>query len=75
MSIFFISPAFAEPVDVEIDWTIEGQPKTTVNSSTEESIEDNYDIDVNTSKGHDQYLSNVEKGEHVHVHNLKTKRW
>jgi len=48
MSIFFISPVFAEPVDVEIDWTIEGQPKTTVNSSTEESIEDNYDIDVNT---------------------------
>ena len=48
MSIFFISPAFAEPVDVEIDWTIEGQPKTIVNSSTEESLEDNYDIDVNT---------------------------
>ena len=48
MSIFFISPAFAEPVDVEIDWTIEGQPKTILNSSTEEYIEDNYDIDVNT---------------------------
>jgi hypothetical protein len=27
MSIFLISPVFAEPVDVEIDWTIEGQPK------------------------------------------------
>ena len=39
MSIFFISPAFAEPVDIEIDWTIEGQPKST---------EDNYDVDVNT---------------------------
>jgi len=39
MSIFFISPAFAEPVDVEIDWTIEGQPK---------SIEDNYDVVLNT---------------------------
>ena len=38
MSIFFISPAFAEPVDIEIDWTIEGQPK---------SIEDYHDIDVN----------------------------
>ena len=48
MSIFFISPAFAEPVDVEIDWTIEGQPKTILNSSTEEYIEENYDIDVNT---------------------------
>ena len=47
MSIFFTSPAFAEPVDVEIDWTIEGQPKTIVNPSTEESIEDNYDIDGN----------------------------
>ena len=47
MSIFLISPAFAEPVDVEIDWTIEGQPKPIVNTSTEESIEDNYDVDVN----------------------------
>ena len=47
MSIFFICPAFAEPVDVEIDWTIEGQPKPIVNTSTEESIEDNYDVDVN----------------------------
>ena len=48
MSIFLISPAFAEPVDVEIDWTIEGQPKTTVNPSTDESIEENSGIDVNT---------------------------
>ena len=48
MSIFLISPVFAEPVDVEIDWTIEGQPKTIVNPSTEESIEDNYDVDLNT---------------------------
>ena len=48
MSIFLISPAFAEPVDVEIDWTIEGQPKPIVNPSTEESIEDNLGIDVNT---------------------------
>ena len=47
MSIFLISPVFAEPVDVEIDWTIEGQPKPLVNPSTEESIEDNYDVDVN----------------------------
>ena len=48
MSIFLISPAFAEPVDVEVDWTIEGQPKTTVNPSTDESIEENPDIGVNT---------------------------
>ena len=48
MSIFLISPVFAEPVDVEIDWTIEGQPKTIVNPSAEESIEDNHDTDVNT---------------------------
>ena len=47
MSIFLISPAFAEPVDVEIDWTIEGQPKTIVNPSTEESVEENHDTDVN----------------------------
>jgi len=48
MSIFLISPVFAEPMDVEIDWTIEGQPKTIVNSSIEESIEDTFDIDLNT---------------------------
>ena len=48
MSIVSISPIFAEPVDVEIDWTIEGQPKTIVNPSTEKSIEDNIGIDVNT---------------------------
>ena len=43
-----MSPVFAEPVDVEIDWIIEGQPKTIVNPSTEESIEDNLGIDVST---------------------------
>ena len=46
MSIVSISPIFAEPVDVEIDWTIEGQPKIIVNPSTEKSIEDNLGIDV-----------------------------
>ena len=48
MSIVSISPIFAEPVDVEIDWTIEGQPKIIVNPSTEKYIEDNIGIDVNT---------------------------
>ena len=48
MSIFFISPAFAEPVDVEIDWTIEGQPKTIVNPTTEDFIDYTPGIDVNT---------------------------
>jgi len=48
MSIVSISPIFAEPVDVEIDWTIEGQPKIIVNPSTEKSIEDNLGINVNT---------------------------
>ena len=48
MSIVSISPIFAEPVDVEIDWTIEGQPKIIVNPSTEKSIEENLGIDVNT---------------------------
>ena len=48
MSIVSISPIFAEPVDVEIDWTIEGQPKIIVNPSTEKFIEDNLGIDVNT---------------------------
>ena len=48
MSIVSISPIFAEPVDVEIDWTIEGQPKIIVNPTAEKSIEDNLGIDVNT---------------------------
>jgi len=48
MSIFLISPAFAEPVDVEIDWTIEGQPKTIVNPSMSESIDQNQGNDLNT---------------------------
>ena len=47
MSIVSIGPIFAEPLDVEIDWTIEGQPKIIVNPSTEKSIEDNIGIDVN----------------------------
>ena len=37
MSIFLISPIFAEPVDVEIDWIIEGQNKSESNSSPGES--------------------------------------
>ena len=37
MSIFLISPVFAEPVDVEIDWIIEGQNKSESNSSPGES--------------------------------------
>ena len=48
MSIVSISPIFAEPVDVEIDWTIEGQPKIIVNPTAEKSIEDNLGIAVNT---------------------------
>ena len=48
MSIVSISPIFAEPVDVEIDWTIEGQPKTIVNPTTEDFIDYTPGIDVNT---------------------------
>jgi hypothetical protein len=48
MSIFLSSPAFAEPVDVEIDWTIEGQTKTIVNPSISEPIDQNQGNDVNT---------------------------
>jgi hypothetical protein len=47
MSIFLISPVFAEPIDVEIDWTIEGQPKTIMTPSAEDSFEGNLGIDVN----------------------------
>ena len=39
MSIVSISPIFAEPVEVEIDWLIEGQTKITAPSSTIEPID------------------------------------
>jgi len=45
ISILSISPVFAEPVEVEIDWTIEGQPKTTVNTSVE-PVEETQNNDV-----------------------------
>ena len=48
MSIVSISPIFAEPVDVEIDWTIEGQTKTIVNPTSEDFIDYTPGIDVNT---------------------------
>ncbi|MDO7722166.1 MAG: hypothetical protein MUP75_01795, partial [Nitrosopumilus sp.] len=48
MSIVSICPIFAEPVDVEIDWTIEGQPKTIVNPTAEDFIDYTPGIDVNT---------------------------
>ena len=39
MSIASIGPIFAEPVEVEIDWLIEGQTKITAPSSTIEPID------------------------------------
>jgi len=72
MSIFLISPAFAEPVDVEIDWTIEGQPKTTVNPSTDESIEENSGIDVNTINEKNQKKSLVASTETEEFEDLIT---
>jgi len=45
ISILSISPVFAEPVEVEIDWIIEGQPKTTVNTSAE-PVEETQNNDV-----------------------------
>ena len=48
MSIVSISPIFAEPVDVEIDWTIEGQPKIIVNPTAEDFIDYTPGIDINT---------------------------
>ena len=39
MSIVSIGPIFAEPVEVEIDWLIEGQTKITAPSSTIERID------------------------------------
>lgn len=45
ISILSINPVFAEPVEVEIDWIIEGQSKTIVNTSTE-PVEETQNNDV-----------------------------
>ena len=51
MFIFFISPVFAEPVEIEIDWTIEGQPKNNLiksqiveesNTNVNQNADNNY---------------------------------
>jgi len=47
MSFLSISPVFAEPAEVEIDWYIEGQSQIIESPSTVESIEDNQQNDVN----------------------------
>ena len=46
ISILSISPVFAEPVEVEIDWIIEGQPKTIVDPSSSEHVEETQNNDV-----------------------------
>jgi len=46
LTFLSISPVFAEPVEVEIDWMIEGQP-TTVIPSSPEPIEETQNNDVN----------------------------
>ena len=33
------------------------------------------DTAIKYGAGHRQLVADVKKGEHVHVHNLKTKRW
>jgi len=51
MSIVFINPAFAEPVDVEIDWIIEGQFNSPLVSSNIESEKENVDnVKVNKNE-------------------------
>jgi hypothetical protein len=45
LSFLSISPVFAEPVEVEIDWMIEGQPTTAIPSSPE-PIEETQNNDV-----------------------------
>ena len=51
LSIVFIYPAFAEPVDVEIDWIIEGQSKSPLVSPDTESEEENKDnVEVKKNK-------------------------
>ena len=46
LTFLSISPVFAEPVEVEIDWMIEGQPTITIPSSPE-PIEETQNNDVN----------------------------
>ena len=48
LSIFFVTPVFAEPVEVEIDWIIEGQPKITISDPISNDIPDDT-VDVLTS--------------------------
>ena len=51
MSIVFINPAFAEPIDVEIDWIIEGQSKSLIVSPDIESEKENMDnVEVKKNK-------------------------
>ena len=53
MSIVFINPAFAEPVDVEIDWIIEGQSKSLLVSpdiESEKENNDNVEVDKNENE-------------------------
>ena len=51
LSIVFIYPAFAEPVDVEIDWIIEGQFNSPLVSSNIESEKENVDnVKVNKNE-------------------------
>ena len=46
ISILSISPVFAEPVEVEIDWMIEGQPNTIANPSPSEPVKETQNNDV-----------------------------
>ena len=53
MSIVFITPAFAEPIDVEIDWIIEGQSKSLIVSPEIESEEEdmgNVEVEKNENE-------------------------
>ena len=53
LSIVFINPAFAEPVDVEIDWIIEGQSKSLLVSpdiESEKENNDNVEVDKNENE-------------------------
>ena len=51
LSIFFVTPVFAEPVEVEIDWIIEGQPKITKSDPISNDIPDDT---VDVLKSNDQ---------------------
>ena len=61
MSIFLISPVFAESVDVEIDWIIEGQISSKISSSDDPNVESANENNSVIKEQIDNFLSPTNK--------------